>query len=132
MNKKLRILLGFILVCVLGFVVFVLNTTFRSSLQYYVTVSELRANEGKYQNNTMKVAGHASHIEKKDESGKTVYHFIVDEGGQMLPVAYAGFVPDTFKEGSEVVVTGHLASDGSFLATDILAKCASKYNAKIK
>jgi cytochrome c-type biogenesis protein CcmE len=132
MNNKLRYLLGFILICVLGFVVLVLSTTFRSSLQYYVTVSELHANEGKYADNIMKVAGHASHIEKIENSGRANYHFIVDEGGQTLPVSFTGLVPDTFKEGSEVVVTGRLDQNGDFVATDILAKCASKYQAKMQ
>ncbi|HSA60481.1 MAG TPA: cytochrome c maturation protein CcmE [bacterium] len=131
MSKKLRYLLGFILFLVSGFIVLVLSTTFRSSLQYYVTVSELRANEAKYEKSSLKVAGHASQIEKIEGAGKMSYRFRVDEGGASIPVAFTGFAPDTFKEGSEVVVTGRMNPDGSFAATDILAKCSSKYEAKI-
>ena len=39
-----------------------------------------------------------------------------------------GVVPDTFKDGAEVVLTGELGPDG-FKASDITAKCPSKYEA---
>jgi cytochrome c-type biogenesis protein CcmE len=35
-----------------------------------------------------------------------------------------------FKEGGDVVVTGKLDEAGVFQATDILTKCASKYQAE--
>jgi cytochrome c-type biogenesis protein CcmE len=43
-----------------------------------------------------------------------------------VPVRYAGTVPDTFKDRAEVVLKGQL-KDGSFQATEISAKCPSKY-----
>ncbi len=49
-----------------------------------------------------------------------------------MNTSYKGFVPDTFKEGSDVVVTGSFDDKGSFVATEILAKCASKYEAKLE
>ena len=49
-----------------------------------------------------------------------------------IRVRYAGLVPDTFKDDSEVIVTGKLKPDGSFEATDLLAKCPSKYEAAAK
>jgi cytochrome c-type biogenesis protein CcmE len=41
-------------------------------------------------------------------------------------VFYTGIVPDTFKDNSEIVVTGHLTPEG-FMASDMTAKCPSKY-----
>ena len=38
-------------------------------------------------------------------------------------------VPDTFKHGAEVVVTGRVRDDGTFDASELLAKCPSKYEA---
>jgi len=40
---------------------------------------------------------------------------------------YTGIVPDTFKDDSEVVLTGMLTKDG-FMANDLTAKCPSKYD----
>jgi cytochrome c-type biogenesis protein CcmE len=46
-------------------------------------------------------------------------------------VNYKGALPDTFKEGAEVVVTGTLHESGTMAATDVLAKCASRYEEKL-
>jgi cytochrome c-type biogenesis protein CcmE len=49
----------------------------------------------------------------------------------VLAVRYLGIdVPDMFKDGAEVVVEGHFAS-GTFLAERVMAKCPSKYEAKV-
>lgn len=44
-----------------------------------------------------------------------------------LEVAYDDLVPDTFKDGAEVVVEGQLGAGDAFEATLLLAKCPSKY-----
>ena len=69
------------------------------------------------------------HCNTKSVGNRVVYSFIIKQGLNELPVRYSGIVPDTFKEGGEVVATGHLGPDGTFEATKILAKCASKYQA---
>jgi cytochrome c-type biogenesis protein CcmE len=40
---------------------------------------------------------------------------------------YRGIAPDTFTDGVDVVVEGRMANDGTFHATTLLAKCASRY-----
>jgi cytochrome c-type biogenesis protein CcmE len=46
-------------------------------------------------------------------------------------VIYAGLeTPDLFKDGAEVVVEGRLAAAGTFHATNVLAKCPSKFEGK--
>jgi cytochrome c-type biogenesis protein CcmE len=44
-----------------------------------------------------------------------------------LPVAYRGVLPDLFREGQGVVVEGSLQPDGSFRASEVLAKHDEKY-----
>ena len=49
-----------------------------------------------------------------------------------LPVIYASLeTPDLFKDGAEVVVEGRLSTegDGAFHASNLLAKCPSKFEA---
>jgi cytochrome c-type biogenesis protein CcmE len=57
--------------------------------------------------------------------------FQVSDGVKTYPVVYEGLVPDTFTDASdiEVVVEGRLAGDGVIHATDVLAKCGSRYEA---
>lgn len=50
-----------------------------------------------------------------------------------LVVEYASLeTPDLFKDGAEVVVEGRLTASGTFHATNLLAKCPSKFEAKAK
>ncbi len=44
-----------------------------------------------------------------------------------MPVSYTGVVPDTFKEGAEVIVEGDCRPDGAFQARVLMTKCPSKY-----
>ena len=46
----------------------------------------------------------------------------------VVPVVYHGSVPDLFKTGRDVNVTGELAG-GTFMATAMTTKCPSKYTA---
>ena len=51
--------------------------------------------------------------------------------GKSLPVSYVGSdpLPDTFVDKSQALVEGSLAKNGSFVAEQVQAKCASKYEA---
>ena len=56
------------------------------------------------------------------------WRFDIQRNGQTLRAYYTGIVPDTFKDDSEVVLTGRLTPEG-FKATEMTAKCPSKYEA---
>jgi cytochrome c-type biogenesis protein CcmE len=51
------------------------------------------------------------------------------DGTASVPVAYTGTVPDPFREGREVIVTGKL-EDGTFVAErdSLVTKCPSKFS----
>ena len=67
----------------------------------------------------------------RDPGGRQVSFRMIDmEGGtQVYPVVYRGIIPDTFTDSVEVVVEGRLDREGTFQATTLLAKCASRYEA---
>ena len=110
---------------------YLFQSAFRSAVQYYVTVAELQAMPQPV-GRTLKVAGYVQRQSLHQVGQAPVtYHFTLEQAGRTLPVQYAGLLPDTFHEGGEVVATGHVASDGTFLANQILAKCASKYQAAV-
>ena len=52
------------------------------------------------------------------------------DGTESVPVAYAGVVPDPFREGREVIVSGELRR-GTFVAErdSLVTKCPSKFTA---
>lgn len=57
--------------------------------------------------------------------------FRISDGGHEFPVTYVGLVPDTFTDANdiEVIVEGKYGRDGIFRATEVLAKCGSRYEA---
>ena len=53
--------------------------------------------------------------------------FVVTDGKASVPVTFSGIVPDLFRENSGVVAEGHFQPDGSFVATNLLAKHDANY-----
>ena len=53
--------------------------------------------------------------------------FVVTDGASEMKAHYAGLLPDLFREGQGVVVEGSLQPDGSFRASEVLAKHDEKY-----
>ena len=54
-------------------------------------------------------------------------HFAVTDGNQEIPVAYAGALPDLFREGQGVVAEGIIDGTGVFEADTVLAKHDENY-----
>lgn len=62
----------------------------------------------------------------KQPDNKTVT-FRVTDLTQEIPVTYSGTLPDLFREGQGVVAEGVLRADGTFQASEILAKHDERY-----
>ena len=64
-----------------------------------------------------------------ERDGETLRFEVRDrEGRAAVPVTYAGVVPDPFREGREVIVTGQMRA-GTFAAErdSLVTKCPSKF-----
>ena len=58
------------------------------------------------------------------------YRFQIESKGKIIQASYTGVVPDTFKDGSEVVLKGRLGPHGFDVEPNgVMAKCPSKYDA---
>lgn len=53
--------------------------------------------------------------------------FMVTDQAQRVPVRYQGLLPDLFREGKGVVVSGKLQANGLFEASEVLAKHDENY-----
>ncbi len=69
---------------------------------------------------------------RRDQATQQV-DFVVSDGVKEYPVTYRGIVPDTFTDANdiEVIVEGRLGRDGVFHATEVFAKCGSRYEAEL-
>jgi cytochrome c-type biogenesis protein CcmE len=119
-----KIGIGVVLVGALSYLV--LSDTGEGVLEY-LYVDKLMAAPAKYENRTIKVHGVvvAKSIERKKGTTGDL-RFVIEHGGERLPVHYTNIPPDTFQEEGEVVLTGRLV-DGVFESDEMSAKCPSKY-----
>jgi len=124
-NQTLRI--GIAVVVVIGVILWLAVSGVQANKSYYVTITELQHMGDKAYTRHLRVAGNveAGSIQR---SG-THAHFVLLELGKRLPVEYAGMEPppDTFKDNSQALAVGTFGHDGVFHATELQAKCASKY-----
>jgi cytochrome c-type biogenesis protein CcmE len=104
-------------------------TGVQQSKSYYVTISELNTLEGRY-SKRLRVAGNV--LPGSIRRQGTNVAFTLKENDKLLPVVYKGTdaPPDTFKDDSRALAEGSYGRDGVFHATQLQAKCASKYAPK--
>ena len=62
-----------------------------------------------------------------EADGVTVNFIVTGNTASAVAVRYSGILPDLFVEGSGVVAEGSLQADGTFLATNLLAKHDENY-----
>ena len=128
MKPRTKFLIGGLFV--LGSAGFLMASSIKETGQYYLMPSELAAKvtaDPTFRNAGVKVGARVVPGSiKRDPSGRSLT-FAMTDGKQVYPVAYRGIAPDTFTDGVDVVVEGRLSADGTFQATTLLAKCASRY-----
>jgi cytochrome c-type biogenesis protein CcmE len=102
---------------------------FTQSKTYYHTISELSALQGSALHQRMRISGNVRNGSIEHVSNRV--NFVLEEQGKQLSVSYIGSdpLPDTFKDGAQTLVEGRLSPDGHFVAEQVQAKCASKYEA---
>lgn len=103
----------------------------QGSAVYYVSVKQFKAQEAMLTSadKEVRVAGKVVPGTISKDSMGTISFLATDKEDKALSlkVSYAKLPPDTFKDDSEVVVTGHY-KNGVFVANEMLAKCPSKYS----
>jgi cytochrome c-type biogenesis protein CcmE len=118
-----------------GAILAMVFTSFQGSMSWSLSVDRLLAEKDRYAERNLKVTGILvkGTLSRRDEPCE--YRFRIEKAGAELPVHYAKcVVPDTFRDmpGMDVEVTasGKLDTAGHFEATEIMAKCPSKYEMK--
>ena len=99
----------------------------RANKSYYVTIQEMQAMGSKAYTRNLRVAGNV--LPGSIQHSGTSANFVLVENSNKLRVSYEGEdpPPDTFKDNSQALAIGTYGRDGVFHATQLQAKCASKY-----
>jgi len=101
----------------------------RESKTYYHTVAELSSLDAAALRQRIRVGGDIEAGSIQRLPGRI--DFVIQAEGQSLPVSYVGSdpLPDTFRDGAQCLIEGRAMPDGRFVAEQVQAKCASKYEA---
>ena len=123
-HKAIKIgVTGLVLATAFGVLLF---TTLQDNLQYYKYVDEVVAAPHEWEGKTMQVHGYVVPGSIQGTEDRLKWRFDLQRNGKVINATFSGPPPDTFKDDAEVVLTGQLSSHG-FAATEMTAKCPSKY-----
>lgn len=123
--KKSYIIGGVVVV----FAMIMAMRSFKSTLTNYVTVSEAKASKRRVQ-----VAGIVVNGTKKyDLKSNNLVFILREDGGDEMAVEYGGPKPANFDNVTKVVAIGkYEPKEEVFLARELLVKCPSKYEGRVK
>jgi cytochrome c-type biogenesis protein CcmE len=114
-------------VVILATVAYLAFTGVRDNKSYYVTIGELQGMGNKAYVRHLRVAGNVAPGSIHRVGTNATFQLL--EQGRILQVNYQGAEPppDTFKDDAQALAVGTYGHDGVFHATQLQAKCASKY-----
>lgn len=129
-RRSIGLLVG-LLVMGGGILTLVLGSADKAAI-YSVPTDELLDQRAEYASRTVRVEGMLVKGSLLYRADPCEYRFSIEKNGARLAVRYPHcVVPDTFRDvpdmDVEVTAEGKLTSEGHFEATQIMAKCPSKY-----
>jgi cytochrome c-type biogenesis protein CcmE len=121
-HKRIAIIAGGVVAIAIA-AALVLNA-FQSNVVFFFTPSQVAAGEAP-KGRSFRIGGLVKNgtLERKDMT----LHFMVTDTAREIPVLYTGIAPDLFREGRGVVAQGVIGDDGTFVASEILAKHDENY-----
>ena len=127
-KKATRILLSVVILG--GVLIGLMYTTVSEGAQYYKHVDEVMTSPEQWYGKNMQLHGYVVDGSILQRPNTLDYRFKLKSGEATVLADYTGIVPDTFKDGAEVVLTGRLGPDGfKVVPGGVTAKCPSKYEA---
>ena len=110
----------------LGVAVALVLNAFQSNLVFFFTPTQVAANEAP-RDRAFRIGGLVEEGSVVREKDALTVRFKVTDTAKTIPVVYSGILPDLFREGKGVVAQGRMLPDGTFKATEVLAKHDENY-----
>jgi cytochrome c-type biogenesis protein CcmE len=123
-SKAIRVVVSVVVIsAALGALMY---ATLGDSTEYYKHVDEVTSNPQVWYGKNLQLHGYAAAIMRKPDTMD--WRFDLTNNGATVHAVYTGIVPDTFKDGAEVVLKGRLDASGFHVVKDgVEAKCPSRY-----
>ena len=113
-------------VAVLGVAAALVLNAFQSNLVFFFTPTQVAGQEAP-QGRPFRIGGLVETGSLTRDADSLTVRFRVTDTAKTIPVVYTGLLPDLFREGKGVVAQGTLGPDGTFRATEVLAKHDENY-----
>ena len=99
---------------------------FQSNLVFFFTPTQV-ANGDVPKGRGFRIGGMIENGSLTREGDGLTVHFVMTDLAKRVPVTFKGILLDLFKEGKGAVAQGQLGADGTFLASEVLAKHDENY-----
>ncbi|MEM8950345.1 MAG: cytochrome c maturation protein CcmE [Pseudomonadota bacterium] len=125
LRKKQRMILVAVAVLLLGGATALVMTALSDSVAFFATptdIAEGKVDKSKY----FRIGGLVvdGSVSRHDDG---VVAFALTDQANDVVVNYAGILPDLFREGQGIVAQGTIDADGTFIASEVLAKHDENY-----
>ncbi len=120
LNLILLMLLGVAITVGLGLL------AFQGNIQLFFTPTQVVAGEAPT-DRTIRIGGLVAEGSVKRSDKNLDINFDVTDTDKTVPVKYTGILPDLFREGQGIVTIGKMDEQGTFIASEVLAKHDENY-----
>jgi cytochrome c-type biogenesis protein CcmE len=110
----------------LGVAVTLVLNAFQSNLVFFFTPTQVASHEAP-RDRAFRIGGLVEAGSVVREKDALTVRFRVTDTAKTIPVVYTGILPDLFREGKGVVAQGRIGGDGTFRASEVLAKHDENY-----
>jgi cytochrome c-type biogenesis protein CcmE len=124
--RRKRLLAVVAIVAGVGGAVALAMRAFENNLLYFYNPTQIMAGEAPA-GRTFRLGGVVTQGSVQRAEGSLEVRFVVTDFQKSIPVRYEGLLPDLFREGQGVIAHGRLASNGDFIADEVLAKHDENY-----
>ena len=124
-NRTMRTTLAFAVIVLA--LLWLIGSGFKDNMQYFVGVKEVQAMGEAAYGEGLRVRGFLVPGSLQKSLTSLEATFLIEEDGHQMKVRYNKELPDTFRDGSEVLLEGEYTREGVFHARVLMAKCPSKY-----
>jgi cytochrome c-type biogenesis protein CcmE len=125
-RRQRRLAMVLVLVGGVGVAAGLALNAFRNNLLYFISPSEVVLGKAPH-DRSFRLGGMVKKGSVHRDKGSLEVTFVLTDFAHNVPVVYKGVLPDLFREGQGVVTTGRMGPNGTFVASEVLAKHDEKY-----